>query len=260
MNKEVFKSAHDKLIGNKHKFNNNNRLIKIHLFHWLVECWDCWSKYKAYKEKNNHVYYRCTRINKYKFWDTTCKNSQVSENFLVEKTFDAIDKLIKNPEIIIKQYMESDSEDKIKEYTNEKNNIEKKIDITFKQINQIYDDLLNETSQKLKIMYETKIKDRKNDINLMEKRKNELIQLINNENHKIDIKNEVLKLSESLKWISIHKLSPEEQAKIINLLVEKIIIKKDDIDVILIITNDTIDEDLNNNNSKSLTGVSNLVD
>lgn len=241
--KKLFLKAQEKLITNKYRFNNNNKPIIRHLFAWLTKCWVCWANYKAYRERDksweHKVYYRCGHGHSLKYGEERCRNSQVRETELIEGTFGHIDRFIKNPKNIIEEYLkENTDKNEAEKYKKEQEKNSLQIREIYSIVDELFDSLISERNTKFKEMIQKKIDTHRWGIEVLEKRNTELSELIKSQLDKVENSKEVLRFSEKMKGKDIYSFTREEQIDLINLLIKKIVINADNIDVYYVFEDD----------------------
>ena len=236
IDKITFKKAQKKLIQNKYIFNNNNKPIINHYFAWLMQCWECWSNYKAYVTKKNwveRIYYRCSKNNWYKFWNKKCNNSQLSEKNILWKIFIDIQKIIKNPKSIEKKYLkESNASKNIKKYLEEIKTIENTIDNEYKIIDKLYNSFESEDDERINKIIENKLTNSKNKISNLQNRIKTLYWYIKVEETNNQNKKTLYEFSERLKDFDLKSLDRKWLIECFRLVIEKIVIYKTKIDII----------------------------
>lgn len=243
IDEQLFLKAQEKLITNKYRFNNNNKAIIRHLFAWLVKCWLCNGNYKAYREIDksweHKVYYRCGHGHSIKYGDERCRNSQVRETELIEGTFNHINRFIKNPKNIIEEYLKQNTDTKESEkYSKEIKENTLKIKEFYWIVDEFFDSLIREKNPTFKGIIQNKIDTNRESIEVLEKRNIELSELIKSQLAIIESSKEVLQFSEKMKWKDIYSFTREEQIELINLVIKKIVINTDEIDVYYVFGDD----------------------
>lgn len=166
------------------------------------------------------------------------------ETALTEGIYDHINRFIKNPRNIIDEYLKENTDKKEeKKYKKEidENNI--KIQELYKVVEELFDNLTSERNTSFKTIIQNKIDTNREKIENLEARNKELSELIRSQNDIIESSKEILSFSEKMKGKDVNTFSRTDQIKLIHLMVKKIVINTDEIDVFYTFGNDDEDED-----------------
>lgn len=234
---DLFLEAQRKQDINKYRFNNRNKPVINHIFTWLLKCSCCWSNYKGAKgkKKNNgdfHIYYRCWRTNWYRFKDKKCNNWQIREIELIDNIYNSINKILLNPKNVVETYLSDGSiEININKYRKEIIEIKNKLEDSNVSIWELYSEWSEEKNQNLKNILKTQIESQKVNIEILEQRQIELEMMVSKqETLKMNTK-EVSNFIKMLKIKDIYQIPREEQMEILSKMIEKIIIKENEVEV-----------------------------
>jgi len=203
-----------------------------------MQCWECWSNYRAYISKKNwidRIYYRCNKSNAYKFWDSKCSNWQLSENSVIWNVFKDINKIIENPKSIEKKYLkESNASKNIKKYLEEIKTIENTIDNEYKIIDKLYNSFESEDDERINKIIENKLTKSKNKISNLQNRIKTLYWYIKVEdtNNKNKNKKTLYEFSVRLKDFNLKSLDRKWLIECFRLVIEKFVVYKKKIDII----------------------------
>ncbi len=237
INPDLFLEAQRKQNINKYRFNNRNKPVINHIFTWLLKCSCCWSNYKGAKgkKKNNwdfHIYYRCWRTNWYRFKDKKCNNWQIRESELMDNIYSSINKILSNPKNVIDKYLTDGTiEVNIKKYKEEIIEIKEKLEDSNASIWELYSEWAEEKNQNFKNILKNQIESQKVNIEILEQRQVELEMIVlKQENLKKNGK-EIWDFIKLLKVKDIYKIPREEQMNLLSKMIEKIIIKEDEVEV-----------------------------
>lgn len=234
---EIFYQAQKKVEMNKYRFNNNNKPVINHIFSWLLKCSFCssnykWEKWKPKKDWSFFAYYRCWRTNWYRFWTKKCDNSQIRETELIDNVYDAINKILSNPKNVIEDYLTNWSIDiNIKKYKRENEDIKLKLDDYNTSIWNLYKEWSEEKNQGLKNILKTQIDSQKKNIEILEERFFELSQMIEKQETLKKNSKEVVDFIKLLRVKDIYNIPREEQMDLLTKMIDKIIIKEDEVEV-----------------------------
>ena len=235
---EIFQKAQEKLETNKYKFNNNNKPVINHIFAGLLKCGCCNSNYKGDKGKPDKdwilkPYYRCWRTNAYKYWlDSCCNNSQIRESELIENIYWVINKILKNPNNVIEEYINSkNNSNNSQKYKDEVIENDKILSKNYSKIDELFENLIDEENINLKAMIQNKIDWYKNKIKDLETRNIELKELIEEEEFLEENKQDILNFINTLHENDIYKLTRENQILLLHKIIKKIVINENKVDV-----------------------------
>ncbi len=249
---EIFEKAQKKLVENPFRNNNNNKSITKHLFAHLIECWVCksnykWDKWKIDKEWNLRAYYRCWKNSYAKHWWNKCFNSQIREIELIKNIFHEINKFFKNPNLIIKKYLnENKSQNETKKYKKEVENNNEIIKKNLDNVEKLFDRFIEEENEQFKSIIQKKINRNRWDIESLEKRNIEIKEIIENNNKIIHDTKAFESYIEEFRWQDIFLLDREKQIAILSKIIKKIIIFENDVNVVFIFRDtEFLDENLN---------------
>lgn len=233
---EIFQKAQEKLETNKYKFNNNNKPVINHIFAGLLKCGCCNSNYKGDKGKPDKdwvlkPYYRCWKSNAYRF-DNSCNNSQIRESELVENIFWVINKILKNPNNVIEEYINSkNNSNNSQKYKDEVIENDKILLKNYSKIDELFENLIDEENPNIKANIKNKIDLYKIKINDLETRNIELREFIEEENFLEENKQDILYFIETLHENDIYKLSRENQILLLHKIIKKVVINENKVDV-----------------------------
>ncbi len=255
---DIFHEAQEILKSNQKKFNNRNKNIASYLFSNLIECWVCrstykWDKWSTKSSKGEVKYcYRCGKTSWYKHGKNKCDNSQIREEELIRNIFWEINKFFQNPNLIIKKYLKlkNDSHED-KKYIEELKRNEEVIYSNSKKVGALYEEKIEETNPKFKEIISNKIEDYRAKNELLEKRNTEIKDILASHKQIINETREFENYIEEYKGQDIYKLSREQQKSILDKIIKKIVIFKDDVNVVFIFRDtESLDENWNSKKSE----------
>jgi hypothetical protein len=117
-------------------------------------------------------------------------------------------------------------------------------------VEELFDNLTSERNPSFKAIIQNKIDTNREKIENLEARNKELSELIRSQNDMVESSKEILSFSEKMKGKDINTFSRADQIQLIHLMVKKIVINTDEIDVFYTFGNDdNEDEDSGNGGS-----------
>lgn len=202
-----------------------------HLLTGLIKCWECWKSFNYYKSRKDTWNYRCwgKKRDKILSW-MYCKNIDISENKLIADVWPQIDMFLRNPKELLKIYDEINNswedKEKMTSYMKELSNLNWLIMKNNNSLKSVYRKEIETEDETEKKTYSDIWKDLLREIQIFERRKNELENMIRDHESVEDTKNSILELSKIYKekyW----KIDEKEKQMYIDHFVDRVTIFSD---------------------------------
>ncbi len=224
--KEIYYKAQELLVKNQTTKNNETNNI----FAWLIKCDLCWKNYVSAptkKDWKSYMYYKCKwsiRINHLE--DCRCLNNSISEMFLFDACWGKIYEWLKEPKKMLKDYYENNKkDDKLNEYYNALEEINKKIEKWNKSVQKLYENLYTDDDENSVKNKEIAIKNIQTDVVWFQKTKNDLSEIISKLEDVEKNKSNFLDLVKKYEW-KVDNISEDKKIDLIKLFVDRITVFK----------------------------------